>query len=106
MLERFEDEKNRKSGRSNFIETYEISKKNEELIEKIKESKKDYIKNMKTIDSERENCIKDMKRIENEMSYYKQINNELIKVRAENYWGKPLFVAKERFPPDPHPRKL
>ena len=39
LLERFEDEKNRKSRRSNFIETYEISKKNEELIEKIKESK-------------------------------------------------------------------
>ena len=85
MLERFEDEKNRKSGRSNFIETYEISKKNEELIEKIKESKKDYIKNMKTIDSERENCIKDMKRIENEMSYYKQINNELIKEHRQYY---------------------
>ena len=78
-------EKNRKSGRSNFIETYEISKKNEELIEKIKESKKDYIKNMKTIDSERENCIKDMKRIENEMSYYKQINNELIKEHRQYY---------------------
>ena len=85
LLERFEDEKNRKSGRSNFIETYEISKKNEELIEKIKESKKDYIKNMKTIDSERENCIKDMKRIENEMSYYKQINNELIKEHRQYY---------------------
>ena len=85
LLERFEDEKNRKSGRSNFIETYEISKKNEELIEKIKESKKDYIKNMKTIDSERENCIKDMKRIENEMSYYKQINNELIIEQRQYY---------------------
>ena len=60
-------------------------KKNEELIEKIKESKKDYIKNMKTIDSERENCIKDMKRIENEMCYFKQINNELIKEHRQYY---------------------
>ena len=34
---------------------------------------------MKTIDTEREICLNDMKRIEQEMNYYKQVNDELIK---------------------------
>ena len=87
LLERFQDdyEKKGKFHKSTFIKTFEISKKNEELKNNIKDAKKEYVKNMKIIDSEKENCLKDMKRIENEMCYFKQINNELIKEQRQYY---------------------
>jgi hypothetical protein len=87
LLERFQDdyEKKGKIHKSTFIKTFEVSKKNEELKNNIKEAKKDYVNNMKIIDSEKENCLKDMKRIENEMCYFKQINNELIKEQRQYY---------------------
>ena len=40
---------------------------------------------MKTIDTEREICLNDMKRIEQEMNYYKQVNDELIKEHRQYY---------------------
>ena len=87
LLERFQDdyEKKGKIHKSTFIKTFEVSKKNEELKNNIKDAKKEYVKNMKIIDSEKENCLKDMKRIENEMCYFKQINNELIKEQRQYY---------------------
>ncbi len=87
LLERFQDdyEKKGKFHKSAFMKAFEISKKNEELKNNIQDAKKDYVKNMKIIDSEKENCLKDMKRIENEMCYFKQINNELIKEQRQYY---------------------
>ena len=42
------------------------------------------IKNMK-IKEKKEHCINDIKRIEEEMLYYKQVNNELIKEHRNYY---------------------
>ena len=68
-----------------MLESLEASKKNDELIEKIKESEIKYLENMKNINTEREICLDNMKRIEEEMIYYKQINNELLFEQRQYY---------------------
>ena len=70
---------------NNFLKSMKASQKNEELKNNIKSTKEQYIENMKTIDTEREICINDIKRIEQEMNYYKQINDELIKEHRQYY---------------------
>ena len=68
-----------------MIDSLEASKKNDELIEKIRKSEIEYIENMKNINTEREICLDNMKRIDEEMIYYKQINNELIIEQRQYY---------------------
>ena len=64
---------------NNFLKSIKALQKNEELKNNIKTTREEYIENMKTIDTEREICLNDTKRIEQEMNYYKQVNDELIK---------------------------
>ncbi len=68
-----------------MFESLQASKKNDELIEKIRKSEIEYIENMKNINTEREICLDNMKRIDEEMIYYKQINNELIIEQRQYY---------------------
>jgi len=68
-----------------MIDSLEASKKNDELINNIKESEIKYKENMKTINIEKEICLDNMKRIEEEMIYYKQINDELILEQKQYY---------------------
>ena len=55
-----------------MFESLQASKKNDELIEKIRKSEIEYIENMKNINTEREICLDNMKRIDEEMIYYNQ----------------------------------
>ena len=70
---------------NNFLKSIKATQKNEELKNNIKTTREEYIENMKTIDTEREICLNDMKRIEQEMNYYKQVNDELIKEHRQYY---------------------
>ena len=70
---------------NNFLKSMKASQKNEELKDNIITTREQYIKNMKTIDTERETCLNDMKRIEQEMNYYKQVNDELMKEHRQYY---------------------
>ena len=62
-----------------FFNKYENITKNEELKYNIITTREQYIENMKTIDTERETSLNDMKIIEQVINYYKQVNDELMK---------------------------
>ena len=62
-----------------FFNKYENITKNEELKYNIITTREQYIENMKTIDTERETSLNDMKIIEQVINYYKKVNDELMK---------------------------
>jgi hypothetical protein len=70
---------------NNFLKNARVSIKNNEIKKSITEEKEKFSDNMKKIQKEKETIIKDIKRIEEEMLYYKQVNDELIKEHREYY---------------------
>ena len=70
---------------SNFLLNMEASKKNVELKQNIKAAQIEYVENMKSIDSEKKICLDEINRIDKEMNFYKQVNDELIKEHRQYY---------------------
>ena len=70
---------------SNFLLNMEASKKNVELKQNIKAAQIEYVENMKSIDSEKKICLEEINRIDKEMNFYKQVNDELIKEHRQYY---------------------
>ena len=70
---------------NNFLRNARASIKNMEIKKSINEEKIKYIENMKKIKSEKELILNEMKRIDEEMLYYKQVNDELLKEHRQYY---------------------
>ena len=70
---------------NNFLKSVKVKAKNDKLQNNILQTRNKYIENMNKIKEKKEQCINDLKRIEEEMSYYKQVNNELIKEHRNYY---------------------
>ena len=70
---------------NNFLKNTRVSIKNKEIKNSMNEEKKKYTEDMKKLQKEKETIIKDIKRIEEEMLYYKQVNDELIKEHRQYY---------------------
>ena len=70
---------------NNFLRNARASIKNMEIKKSINEEKIKYIENMKKIKSEKEIILNEMKRIDEEMLYYKQVNDELLKEHRQYY---------------------
>ena len=70
---------------NSFLKSVKAKKKNDKLQNNILQTRNKYIENMNKIKEKKEQCINDLKRIEEEMSYYKQVNNELIKEHRQYY---------------------
>ena len=70
---------------NNFLKNIKVSKKNNEISKNLLKERESYIENMNKIKEEKEKCIKDIKRIEEEILYYKQVNEELLKEQRQYY---------------------
>ena len=70
---------------NNFLKSVKVKAKNDKLQNNILQTRNKYIENMNKIKEKKEQCINDIKRIEEEMLYYKQVNNELIKEHRNYY---------------------
>ena len=70
---------------NNFLKNIKVSKKNNEISKNLLKERELYIENMNKIKEEKEKCIKDIKRIEEEILYYKQVNEELLKEQRQYY---------------------
>ena len=70
---------------NNFLKNARVSIKNNEIKKSMTEEKQKYADDMEKIQKEKEKIIKDIKRIEEEMLYYKQVNDELIKEHRQYY---------------------
>ena len=68
-----------------FLKSVKVKAKNDKLQNNILQTRNKYIENMNKIKEKKEQCINDIKRIEEEMLYYKQVNNELIKEHRNYY---------------------
>ena len=79
------DKKFRNFPLNNFLKSIKVKEKNDKLQNNILQTRNKYIENMNKIKEKKEECINDLKRIEEEMLYYKQVNNELIKEHRNYY---------------------